>query len=200
MDVRLYVEDPNHRMPRKFLSADVYAQAIESFPIVCTDAVPISREHGTLYLAKRVIKPMEGWWIIGGRSFASEMPEDSVRRHFRQDTSLDIPPERFGFVCMNRYIWRDRQQEPQDVGSDCLGYTFAVELEPSELEIASANMNPQEYDTGVGLREFSLSQLMVEGVHQAVLDMYEKIFPVSGCPLELPGVPGGRVKPQVPRA
>lgn len=162
-------------MEQKFLPDEVYAQALESFVVVCTDVVPINRSRRTIYLARRAVKPMQGWWWIGGRMFAGEHEQESVKRCFRRETSLDLPSERFEYVAMYRYWWKDRKQEPQDKGADDLSYTFVVELTSEELRKVSHKLDKKEYAQG-GLQEFDRERLSIENVHPAILDLYNRVF------------------------
>jgi ADP-ribose pyrophosphatase YjhB (NUDIX family) len=163
-------------MERIFLPEGVHSQATEALVFVGTDIIPINRERKTIYLTRRAVKPMQGWWWIGGRMFPGECEEDSARRCLKRETSLDFPPERFQFVDMCRHLCKDRQQEPQDKGLDNLCYTYVVELSPEELAQASQNLNEKEYEQGVGLQEFDQKRLAREGVRPAILDLYDEIF------------------------
>lgn len=174
--VKLYKEDPSHRMPKTHLTAEVYAAAIGSFVIVCVDAIVVNRNRRTVFLTKRRIKPMQGLWIIGGRMQAGELWTDAIRRKFRQEAWLDIPAERFEFLRINQYQWKDRRQEPQDTGSDNLALTFAVELTDAEIAGVSEGLDPDEYEPDFGLREFDRPCLVAAGAHPAILDLYDQLF------------------------
>ena len=175
--VGLYIEDPKHQRPKRFLDEETYAAAIEAFVIVSTDVVIINPHKRIIYLTRRCIKPMKGWWIIGGRMFAGEMPEESMQRCFQRETSLNLSQERFQLVRFNRNIWKDRKQEPQEMGIDFLTYLFSVELTSEELEKASCSLDPSEYETNVGLQEFNLERLEKENAHPALIDLYKQLFP-----------------------
>lgn len=144
--------------------------------IVCTDAVIINRDRRTIYLAKRAIKPMQGLWWIGGRRLPGESAISSMQRCFKRETGLDIHSVHFTLVDIAEYLWKDRQQAPQDAGSHNLCHTFAVELSDTELEQAKSGLEKQEYEPRFGLREFSRTDLVRAKVHQVILDVYDKIF------------------------
>lgn len=172
----LYRED-NHRMERKFLSPEAYAEAIAAFVIDCTDAVIVDRAERTVYLAKRAVKPMRGIWRIGGRRLAGESIEDSVRRCFKRETGLDLPADRFIYVAGQDFVWKDREQEPQHVGSHNFVHTFAVELTVEERNLAAASLERQEYERGFGLRRFTREDLVAANIHPSLIDFYDFIFP-----------------------
>ncbi len=173
----VYIEGPERAHPRVFLEPHVYGEAIRSFVIVCTDTVIIDRAHRKMYLARRNVKPMPGWWVIGGRQFAFETSEESVRRCFKRETKLDLPEDRFHYVRHNWYVWKDRQQEPQDEGSHNLAFTYAVELSPDELSLAWASLHPEEYDIEAGLRPFGRDDLIKEAVHPMLVALFDQLFP-----------------------
>lgn len=170
-----YKEDPTHTMPRQFLSDEVYAQAIATLVFCTTDAVIVDRMKKTIWLAKRRAKPMQGWWWIGGRILAGEPEEVAIVRNFKRETGLDLPAERFQFVLLQRYQWKDRAQEPQKIGSDCLSYVHVVDLSRNELAQVSRQLDEKEY-LDVGLTEFTREQLVEEDVHEAIIDLYDEIF------------------------
>lgn len=173
---QIYIEDPNHHMKKVFLSAEVYAQAMQAMIIVCTDAVIINHAHQSIYLAERAIKPMQGPWWIGGRRLTGEDQLTSMKRCFKRETGLALPSERFTFVDTAEYIWKDREQDPQDAGSHNLVHTFAIELNDAELAQARSGLEQGEYHRDFGLREFRRPDLVKAKVHQVILDVYDKIF------------------------
>lgn len=174
---RIYFEDPHFKMGRKFLSDETYAEAIESFVIVCADVLFINRANkSVLLLARRRVKPMQGLWLIGGRILAGEPECDAIARLVKREAGLDITPDRFEFICINRYLWTSREQEPQNKGSDDLCYTFALEVSDEQKRTASKHLDPNEYDTAVGLQEFNKERLEKESVHKAIKDLYDLVF------------------------
>lgn len=172
----LYKEETAVALPRKFLGDDEYADALEAFVLVCTDCVLINQERQTFYLAKRKSKPLSEWWFIGGRTFCGEDEITSIRRCLKRETKLDISPDRFRFLTMKRYLFKDRQQIPQNKSCDSLCYIFALFVTDEEIAIANANLDPEEYDTNIGLREFTADDLGKEGVFPPIVDLYEEIF------------------------
>jgi hypothetical protein len=171
----LYREKGRTEIERKFLEKEVYNEAMRSFVIVGTDAIILSGEEKAIYLAKRRIRPMKDWWVIGGRSFNGELPEESIVRCFKRETALKIAKKRFNMLCINRYLWKDREQEPQNVGSDNLIYTFTVKLSEEEIKAVSENLNREEYEDS-GLQGFDLERLQEEKIHPMIISAYKQIF------------------------
>ncbi len=164
-------------MPRKPLSNQAYADAIESMVIVCVDVVIIDRNRRKFLLAWRRSQPFRGWWVIGGRVFAGETREHAVARKFKEETELDIQVARFEFLTTNRYVMRLRKQEPQVLGSDTLAMVHTVELSVGEIRCATHGLDAEEYDVSIGLREFDRDGLVREGAYQVLLDLYDLVFP-----------------------
>ena len=149
---------------------------MQAFVIVCTDAIVVDRKKRTVWLARRAVLPMKGLWIIGGRRFAGEAALDSITRCFKRETGLTVTPERFSFIMATEYRWKDREQEPQNLGSHNLSYTFAVELTAEERITAANSLEKKEYQPGFGLQEFDRERSVREHVHPVILDLYDEIF------------------------
>ena len=165
-----------------FLDDTTYARAIESFVVVTTDAIIVERSQQAVWLARRCVKPFPDWWIIGGRLCAGEDEREGMRRSFARETGLMVAPGRFRLISFKRYLHSEREQKPQNTGSDCLSYTFSIELTPEERAMASQKLHPSEYDAALGLREFNREEILHEFAGRegaqsaALLDMYDEIF------------------------
>lgn len=175
--INSYREDPNHTMPFKFLSTEVYSEALESFVIACADAMIFNSERKTVFLAKRAIYAMKGWFTIGGRCYAGETETASIQRIMKRETCLTIGPERFTLIRMHRYFCSHREQPPQEKGGDYLDYIFSVEL--TVEEIAQVSLDSVEYEQR-GLKEFSREDLVAlyieEDIKGVLVDIYDTIF------------------------
>lgn len=179
--VPLYRQDPDHHMPRAFVSDAAYAEAVAGMVIVCADVVIVDREAQTFYLTTRRHLPMAGLWWIGGRVRAGEAEIDAIMRNFARETGLDLPADRFTSTpLVTRYMWSEREQEPQNLGSDNLCYNFTVTLTAHELVYVIAHLDPEEYDADAGLQVFGRAQLeslLAEGrLHPVIWKMYQQVF------------------------
>jgi len=172
---KLFVEHPGHVYYPLHLEEEEYARAIQSLVIVCTDIGIIDPESKTIYLARRALRAARGWWwFIGGRSRIGETEYQSAQRCFKRETGLLIAEERFNFVCMNRYFFKDRQQEPREVGCDSLSYALSLHL--TDEERTRIVLDPHEYLDG-GLQAFDYERLQsAEGVHDPIRDFYIRVF------------------------
>lgn len=175
---RVYIEDASFRMKTERLPDDLYAQAISSLIVVCADVLFVNRARKTVFLAHRIAKPMIGLWLIGGRMQAGAQADAEMSKLVQRETSLDIPAERFEFLAMHRYYFKDRKQTPQDKGTDTLAYTFLAELTTEELKVAGAHLDPEEYETS-GFEECNREALISADVNLAILDLYDSVFPES---------------------
>lgn len=181
---RTYVEDPGHQMPPTHLSEDTYALAIEAFVVVTADIIIYDPCKATVRLAKRRVQPLPGWWSMGGRIYAGESEKSAAVRIFKSETGVEVLPDRLRPLGLHRYFLAKRKHEPQVKGADCLAFTFAVELSPEELGYASAHLDPKEYETTLGLREFDyqgLKRLAEREDHPyaALRHLYEALFGVE---------------------
>lgn len=174
---RLYQESPGLQLHSELCDDATYAAATRSFVIVCTDAIIYDRADRTVYLARRVAKPaMDIAWFIGGRVKMGECRLDAMRRHFLDDTGIDASPTRFHFLQMSEYMWKDRKLEPQDAGTHQLSYTHGIELTREERQYANRHLRPEEYEKALGLRRYTYRDLVDEGTHPVIQDLYRKLF------------------------
>lgn len=171
LPVLLYKEPGFKGLEKKFMSESAYSEALTSLVIVCTDVLLVNRVNKTVYLAKRRSKPMNDWWLIGGRMYAGELPEESMARCFKRETSVEIEKNRFKFVALNRYFFKDRQQTPQNIGCDSLCYTFI--LEPTKEELNKISLDSNEYQGGI--REFTRETISREKVNEAIFNLLSYI-------------------------
>lgn len=163
-----------------FMTDSAYTELIKNAIVVCSDCIIINRERKTLYLVKRIAKPMQGLWFIGGRRRKGETPVEGMRRCFERETGIDVTPERFQFVTITEYIWQDCQQKPQEMGSHTMNHQFVVELTDDEILTISNNLHPKEYDPAFGLQEFDRDAIYADSIciHPIIMDVYNHCFPV----------------------
>lgn len=160
----------------KFLGEEEYKNVLDSFVIACTDIVMKDSSKEIIYLAYRKNKPIDGWWIIGGRRKAGKLPQEAVSECFKRETSLEIPPERFHLISINEYIFKKRQQKPNNKGSHALSHTFVLEINEDEMGKISEGLAEEEFDKSMGLQGFDRARLVSEGIHQSLIDLYDIIF------------------------
>ena len=170
---KIFVENKDHTISSQNLSDEEYAKAISNLIVVCGDVLFINKTNKSVYLAKRISKPMQGLWLIGGRRKAGESPLLGITRKLKQETGLDIESSRFEFLTIVEYLWEDRQQEPQNTGTHGLAYTYAIELSEEEIKNAAVNLDADEYDKAFGLKEFSKQDLLDHKAHPALLYFFD---------------------------
>ena len=75
----------------------VYASSKPTAGALCVD-------NGRVLLARRAHPPFQGFWDIpGGFLNEGEDPLDGLRRELREETGLEVEPERFLGIWMDRY-------------------------------------------------------------------------------------------------
>jgi ADP-ribose pyrophosphatase YjhB (NUDIX family) len=74
-----------------------YASSKPTAGALCVDA-------GRVLLARRAVAPFQGFWDIpGGFLDEGEDPLDGLRRELREETGLEVEPDRFLGIWMDRY-------------------------------------------------------------------------------------------------
>jgi ADP-ribose pyrophosphatase YjhB (NUDIX family) len=172
---RSYTEEGYQPIPQVRLSDEEYGRALQRFIPVCADIVVIDRTKQTISLAARTTKPGAGLWWIGGGITAGTSKEAGATANFKRETGLELPLERFELVAANDYKFKDRAQEPSNIGCHMFGYIFVVELTTEEQ--AAMTLDPGEYAVGQGLRPYNREELVQANVRQPVLDLYDDLFP-----------------------
>jgi 8-oxo-dGTP diphosphatase len=75
----------------------VYASSKPTAGALCVD-------NGRVLLARRAHPPFQGFWDIpGGFLDEGEDPLDGLRRELREETGLEVEPQRFLGIWMDRY-------------------------------------------------------------------------------------------------
>ncbi len=170
----IYIEN-SHQIKKTYLKEGLYSKAIKSIIVVCSDVMIFNRKEKSVYLAKRRVEPMKGWWEIGGRRFAGETALEAAVRNFTRETALKISPSRFKFITTIENIWQKRKEKPAKTGKHDLIFIFAVNLNKKEIKIVSKNLNQKEYYPN-SLEKFDKKRLIKEKIHPALIEIYDKIF------------------------
>lgn len=147
-----------------YMDDEEYARALDTIVKACVDIL-LTNNKGEILLGKRIIKPYDDWWYIGGRMKTGESIEDTAKRHIKNDTSLEISSERLVFISSNTLIWDERLQEPSKNGTCDINTVMTVKL--TDEEISKLKYSEKEYS------EFKLwerEQILDGDFHQALKD------------------------------
>ncbi len=172
---RLYKQPGATFSPSRYIADEVYSEIVDTTVIVCADTIFFSRKDKVVYLTERKSKPMNTWWMIGGRVRIGETGEAAAVRCIFRETNLVVAECLLLPLGMNRYFFNSRQQMPQNIGCDSLCYTFALESDIDQVAWASKHLDSTEYQSG-GLQAFSRKQLVKHKVAPALIDLYDKLF------------------------
>lgn len=73
-----------------------------------TACAVVEDEGGRVLLTRRAQPPYEGYWDLpGGFVGEAEHPHDAVRRELREETGLDVQPQKLIGIWIDRYAERD---------------------------------------------------------------------------------------------
>jgi hypothetical protein len=156
------------RMP-----SEPFNQALKTFIRVCADIVLYNPEKKLVYLAKR-ISCFPKWWVIGGQIHPGESEHIAAQRCLKRETSLKVEKWRLHFLCLNRYFHAGLPNHP---ARDNLTYVFGLPIINAELQQATTHLDPDEYDTSLGLKPFDKQALLNNALPQPLIDTYHLLFP-----------------------
>lgn len=170
-----YHEDGFEEIKKVWLTDEEYGRVLQSKVIANVDIVLFNEARKIIYLAWRVAKPMVGWWYMGGNTGNINLPlHQGLQKVLAREIGFTIPEERIALKFIGEYFWKDRAQEPQNLGCHICGLTFAAPI--TDEEVKEIRLDPKEYLEGK-IREFSREELVCENVFPAIVDAYDFIFP-----------------------
>lgn len=181
METRVYPDPETGQSAKTAMSRlpnEAYTQVVQSMVIACADVV-LTRKHDDephLYLARRRVYPMRGYWVIGGRiMFNDQSPRHAAVRNLKRETGLEIDPDHLTIHSPpHLYSW-DRVAQGEFAGKNfCTTYRF--DATPDELASATEHLDPNEYEVGHGLKRFTLQELMAANAHPMLLDLLKDIW------------------------
>lgn len=170
-----YKEEGFLPISNDWLENEAYEKVLRSKVLVNTDVALVNPVNRTMYLAWRKAMPMQGWWIIGGNTGDINAPlVERLLTVVERETNLVIQSDRFVLTGLMEYFWKDRAQQPQDVGCHMFGLTFSVDITHEEAERIA--LDPKEYESG-NIVQFTREDLVREQVFPGLIDLYDRIFP-----------------------
>ena len=170
----IYIEN-DHFMAGSFLPQEIYAQALSSLIIVCTDVAIICPSEKLLFLAKRIVHPMPGYWTIGGRRFAGESAVSAAKRNLSRETGMTLDSFRFTNITDTEVIWATRKEQPTMAGKHDIINFFSAEMSLDEIYKVNQNLLKTEYFPG-SLKPFSYERLKECNISPVMQNLYNKIF------------------------
>ena len=147
-----------------------YARALDTIVKACVDIL-LTNKDGEILLGKRIIKPFNNWWYIGGRMKPGESIEIAAQRHIKNDTSLNIEAKRLTFISSNTLIWDERLQKPSNNGTCDINTVMTVKL--TDDEISNLKYCKNEYSE---FKFWKREQILNSNFHQALKDSISSII------------------------
>ena len=158
-----------------WIPEETYETIVKSMIIPCVDIVFYTRSDEAIYLAKRVVLPMNSYWCLGGRIFFNDATlEEAAARSVARESGLTIDLNRFKFVCNHLYSWEAIAQG-YFTGRN-LATIFSCEATIDEIDKISKTLNETEFDKEFGLQRFDRQRLLDMNVHQAMIDVFDQLF------------------------
>jgi ADP-ribose pyrophosphatase YjhB (NUDIX family) len=152
-----------------------YETIAKSMIIPCVDIIFHTKSDRAIYLAKRVVLPMNSYWCLGGRIFFDDCTlEEAAARSITRESELNINSKRFKFVCNHLYSWEAIAQG-YFTGRN-LAVIFSCEVTVDEIDKISKTLNETEFDKEFGLQRFDRQRLLDMNVHQAMIDVFDQLF------------------------
>lgn len=162
-------------MVGSLLPEEIYAQALSSLIIVCADVAIICPHQKLLFLAKRIVNPMPGFWTIGGRRFAGESGASAAQRNLSRETGITLDINRFTYITNIEVIWSTRKEQPEIAGKHDIINFFSAEMSLDEIHKANQNLLTKEYSPE-SLTPFNYEGLKKSNINPIMQDLYKKIF------------------------
>ncbi len=168
--------------PATWLTEQEYAKATLSLIPVCSDVVFVNSKKKEIYLAKRKAKPASYWWFLGGRIQYGEEFIKGLQRILFRETKQKFTANRFKLIGLNRYWFKNRNQQPQNLPADTLAFLFCAEIKTDEINKISKNLDLKEYDLKKGLKPFTKKDFTKISFHPAIVDAYKQLFSTTSIP------------------
>ena len=95
-------------------------------------------------------------------------------RCLERETGVRVAARRLVWLAQNDYLWKNREQHPQNIGCHDIADAFALRVNEKEIERMRRGLDAEEYETDKGscLVHFDKAKLVAAGVHPAMVDLY----------------------------
>lgn len=164
-----------------FLSEAAQREVLDGRPILCVDVLFVDYAARQLLLPKRIARPAEGLWFVGGMIKRNTPPEQAAVKVVERETGTAINPEKLSFVGASWFEWDYRQDAPSENGRVDFNLCYAYEPSNQECEAIAAHLDPHEYDSAHGLQAYGRDALVAaiageSACKQVLVDYYDLLF------------------------
>ena len=175
---RLFIEEGAPDFVSVYLTDDEYSKALQRFILLCVDSAIFERseDDGSLvlddegypvvWLAMRSVRPARNvWWVIGGARRPGHSPLEDLELNWLRETRTMVGMERFVVLSTHEYIWKDRSQEPIELGCHIRADTYGIALTGPEIRRVASRLEAREYYVNQGLVRFTYRDICGPGHH-----------------------------------
>jgi len=180
--IKVYKHNPEFKPEAPFMSDEAMVEMFDGRPILNVDILFIDRKAKCVLLPKRIAKPAEGLWFVGGMVKRSMPPLDMAVKIVLSETGTVIDPEQLEYVNASWFEWDYRKDAPSENGRVDFNLCYAYEPTGAEIESISNKLTDKEYDTTHGLKPYSRAELILalkgeSACKQAIVDYFDQLFP-----------------------
>lgn len=118
--------------PRPYLDDRTYGQALSAIVIACVDLLFCQGDRRLLGLRRR--QPRPGWWVVGGRMFPGESPQQTARRKAQEEAGITIDPAQLFPIGTYSTVFAERSQPPTTDGLHSVNVTFGVTVTAAQAD------------------------------------------------------------------
>lgn len=152
-----------------------YQKILRAMIVPCVDIILHAGNEPAIYLAKRIVLPMDSYWCLGGRMmFADASFEEAAARSLKREGGLEINPSRFKFLCNHLYAWQALAQG--NFTGRNIAIVFSLKVSLKELNQIKKSLDKDEFDTEFGIQKFTRKRLLEENAHKAMVDIFDQLF------------------------
>jgi|GEM_PF-1425844 len=154
-----------------YLDDRAYGQALSAIVIACVDLLFCQGDRRLLGLRRR--PPRAGWWVVGGRMFPGESPQQAACRKAQEEAGIAIDPAQLVPIGIYSTVFAERSQPPTTEGLHSVNVTFGAIVTAEQA--AQIRLSQDEYSDYRWVRsdEFAAIVQPMEPMDRALLQIWQ---------------------------